>query len=303
MRPIEQHTRAGVRNKRPASIASFASVASLRALRAGGARRHRGFLMMEIIVGMALMGMALLIFTQLQSRHQNTEAGRVEGETMLSAQAVFAQYFMANRTEMLDAMAAVDADNANVQRHCLVRVGSVNNPAAAPGNGTIAWNGGPAINDGLKTCAIDLSLLQARNMWPRGFNVTHMSPETGGAWRHAAIFRRARGAGPDLIMNNADDVLTNDVEMLMVRMDEDGILGAINPATWRSSEQVRTRALAAMGTLGQSGGFVPIGVVGPCRAVGAAGANNLQACGPGWTTDLRGWITSTHANTLVGALP
>jgi len=275
-----------------------------------GSQRQRGWLMIEFIIGLILFGVVLVLVLEFQERQSNVEQGRLAGEELAGVQAAFAQYFNAHRGEILAATSAPDAANTMVQRHCAVRVIDLNatvNPGTSPGaagpNGALTWSGGPAINNGLKTCAFDLSLLQARGFWPRHLSLVRQSPDTGGAWRYVAIVRQVRGPGPDVVLGNADDVLTGDAEMLILRMNEAPALAPIEQNAWRANQSLQARTLSAAREAGPTGGFIPIGSAGACRAVNTGGANTIQACGPGWTVDLAQWIDATQFGQLRGALP
>lgn len=272
--------------------------------------RQRGFTMLEIIIGLALLGVALLGFARLQAQQTEAAQARTQGEALASVQAIFAQYFLVNRSEIMSAMGASAANDANVQKHCVIKVTNLTaaiNPGATPGaagpNGTLAWSGGAGINDGLKTCAFDLTLLQARGLWPTGLVVTFQNPDTGGVARWVAIVKRVRGPGADGILGNADDALTEDAEMVVAQMDEDGSLGAIAAGAWRQNPSLQTRVLGQADVLGQSGGHIPVGNTGACSAINNASPNSVRACGPGWSQDLQRWIDTTQFNTLRSALP
>lgn len=281
-----------------------------RVVRHAAQARQRGISLVETMMGIAIMGVALFGYLQMQAQQQDVQLGRTQGEALASAQALLAQYFIANRSEIMSAIAASSAADANVQKHCVIKVANPNaavNPGSAPGaagsNGTLVWSGGAAINDGKKTCAFDLSLLQARGMWPAGLSVTASNPETGGAGRWAAIVKRPRAAGPDGIPGNADDVLGEDAQMLIVFADDDNSLGAIAANTWRDNQPLRNRTLAQQEVLGQSGGMVPLGRVGACKAINQSAADAVQACGNGWSVNLSDWIDATQLNALKAVLP
>lgn len=278
-------------------------------MRRGARPDQRGISLIEVILGVAILAVAMLAFVNMQSAQQDIQTGRTKGEELASVQSLFAQYFLTNRSEIMQAMAASAASDANVQKHCVIRVDNLNaavNPGSTPGaagpNGTLAWSGGAGINDGKKTCAFDLSLLQAKGLWPRNMSVTIVNPETGGAARWVAIVKRVRAAGPDNVPGNTDDTLGDDAQMLIVLADEDGAL-AINANAWKRDATLQRRVLSQSEVLGQSGGFIPVGNIGPCRAVNQSGANQIQVCGAGWSLDLNDWLDDAKYNALKGALP
>jgi prepilin-type N-terminal cleavage/methylation domain-containing protein len=273
-------------------------------------RDQKGFFMVEIMIAIAVFSVILLFALDFQERQQATQEGRMMGEELSSVQTAFAQYFNANRAEILTASGASAAANAAVQQHCVVRVGNLNaaiNPGTSPGaagtNGTLMWSGGAGINDGRKTCAFDLSMLQARGFWPPNLPVVRQTADAGGPWRYVSIIRRVRGPGPDGVPGNGDDALTDDAEMLILRMAEDSGLPGLAANTWRNDRSLQQRTINAAREMGPTGGFIPVGAAGACRAVSAAGANNIQACGPGWTVDLAEWIDSAQIAALRATLP
>ena len=274
-------------------------------------RRHQsGIFMIEILMGIAVFAVILLMVLDFQDRQRSAQEGRILGEELSSVQTAFAQYFNANRDQILAAAGAPAAANAAAQQHCVVRVTNLNaaiNPGTSPGaagpNGTLMWSGGAGINDGRKTCAFDLSLMQARGFWPGHLPVVRQTADVGGAWRYVAIVRRVRGPGPDGVLGNGDDTLTDDAEMLILRMAEDPTLPGIAANTWRNDRALQNRTINAARQMGPTGGFIPVGDLGACRAVNAVGANNIQACGQGWQVDLADWIDPTQLGQLRSRLP
>lgn len=268
-------------------------------------RSEAGYMMMEILLGIAVLGVAMTGYLLMQAREQEVETGRKRGEELASYQALFVQYFLANRSEMIAAMGAANASDANVQKHCVIKVTNLDaaiNPGTVPGsagpNGTLIWSGGAGISDGKKTCAIDLTLLQAKGLWPRGMSVASTNPDTGGQGRWVAIFRRPRAAGPDGVLGNADDVLSEDAEMLLVFADDDGSLSGTQNTIWRKDVNYREKVLAQSGVLGQSGGFIPMG-----NTTCAGLSSKVEACGSGWKIDLDSWIDSSQLSVTKAVLP
>lgn len=267
----------------------------------GGVRCHSaGFSIMELMLGIGVLSAIMVMYLSFQMRQQDTQTGVTLGEELASAQALLQQYFLTNRQEIMAAIQATNASDPNVQKHCIVRVANTSAPVnATAGNGVVAWSGGATINDGKKTCAFDLSLLQAYGLWPRSLTVTRNNPETGGLGRWTAIVRGVRKPGPDNILGNADDVLGEDAEMLVVFADDNGNLGTIVADAWRRNEQLQTRVFAQRDALGQAGGMIPVGAIGVCNAT----QSSVQACGSGWRVDLSQWLDTTQYNALRTKLP
>lgn len=266
----------------------------------GRIQRQRGISMIETMIGLVIFGVVLTMVLGFQDRQTQIQKGRVIGEEIRSVQAAFLLHFKANQSAILEATGAADNSNAAVRQQCVVQVNP--NLAINPGtNGRLMWSGGAAINDGLKTCAFDLSLLQALGTWPRHLPVVQRTADVNVDWRYVAIVRRVRGPGPDGLLNNADDVLTNDAEMLVLRMAESAPTIAAN--AWRNDRALQIRTLSAVRELGSTGGFIPIGNAGACRANNSGAANSIQVCGDGWQVDLAGWIDGAGMTALRDSLP
>jgi len=271
------------------------------ARRKGCQRSVLGFSMIEIMLGLAIMSSVLIFALRMQTSQQAAQDGIRAADTLKTFQQLAAQYFISNQAAMIAAMGASSAGDGNVQAHCVIYVttpSAVLNPGTTPGasggNGTLAWSGGATINDGKKSCVIDGSLMQAKGVWPSNLAVTQMD-DGAGMWRYAAIFKRVRLPGPDNILGNADDVLGNDVEMLVVRIPESGTMPTLTSAQWATNRALIERTLTAMKAIGQSGGFIPIGSYGACHATKTL----LQVCGQGWNIDLSQWIDPGKFSVIV----
>lgn len=264
---------------------------------------QRGFVMTEILLGLGV-SVAVLIFSMRMAQEYVADGrARINAENFSAFQQIAAQHFMANRTEMLTAMADTSVTDS-VKKHCVIKVA---NTAAAidPGTtaGTAGLNGTPAWSSALNTCALDASLLSARKAWPgNNMPIDFVDVDTGGAWRYVAIFRRVMGPGSDGVFGNADDSLTENVEMLTVRMDMDDSLGSIAAAVWKNKS--RTNQLwTTVAAMGATGGYIPIGNIGVCKAYKTGSSDDLEACGNGWKVKLNTFIDAAQITTLQNALP
>lgn len=250
----------------------------------------RGMAILEIILAVATVGVMISYYLKISDKQFNEQKGRIEAENEALFQQLAQQYFTTNRTAMISAMGSATA-SADVTSHCAV---SVTNTAAAvapgttPGsagtNGTLSWSATK------KTCAFDTTFLRAKGIWPLDA-LEFQDPEMGGAWRYVAIFRRVPG---DLA------VLTENVEMLIARMDVDGALpSGLTRDTWANDDARKQRNEAARGVRGFTGGAMPIGDVGWCKTT----KTNTQACGNGWKADLANFLDGTQLQALRDKLP
>lgn len=262
----------------------------------------RGFSIFEMVLSVAAMGVALVFVIQLMNDNEYRAAGRDNAEQMNTFEQVATNYFNANSSAIMAAIAAASASDTNVQSHCVINVpnaGAAIAPGTTPGsagtNGTLAWSSSKY------TCAFDASLLAAKGLWPGSgaMGTTGHDADMGGDWRYVAIFRRQRLPGPDATLGNADDTWSPDAEMLIVRADTDSTLPAIDTNAMRKDSQRALNLSSQRQTAGVSGGTVPVGDLVWCRAT----RTDVQVCGAGWTIDLSNFIDATNLTTLKNALP
>lgn len=266
----------------------------------------KGFSIIEILIGIAVMGGALAFYLKLQTEHNRNDTAAAQGQQLKETQELFRRYFYANRQEILLATGAASASDTNVQKHCVVMVPNHtatvapgNNPGNPGSNGLLAWSGGSGIGTGLKTCAFDLSLLRARGVFvPGTLPISHIGANTGGGWRYAAIIKRVRMPGPNNILGDSDDVLGSDAEMLIVKLDEDRSLSGLSHDLWRAGG-LRQHTLQKIKPLGSAGGYLPVGQGGACSST----RTSTTVCGSSWTLDMSQWIASTQLSTHRNAMP
>ncbi len=264
-------------------------------------RRARGFSIFEMLLSVAAMGVALGFAIQIMSENEYRNVGRGQAEQMGTFEQVVANYYWANREEMMSAMSAAAATDANVQKHCVIRV-TTPTAAIVPGTtpGTAGTNGTLAWSSTRYTCAFDASTLVAKGLWPgSSMGVTGHDPDMGGDWAYVAIFRRQRLAGPDGTLGNTDDTWSPDAEMLIVRADVDGTLPTINTDAVRKDSQRMLTLTSQRLASGTNGGVIPVGDLSWCSATSTA----VQVCGLGWTMDLTNFIDAGSLTTLKTALP
>ena len=235
-------------------------------------RRQRGISLIESIIAVGLMGAALVLVTQYRVSETSVDTGRKEGQTLQSFQALAAQYFINNRSEIEAAINASSSSDPEVTKHCVGFIDDIdddlnlNPPNPADQNGKVLWSGTK------NTCAFDLTLLQHKGLSP-AFNVSHVHPSGGtGTFRHVAVFRREAGQTPD--------TLSADTQMLVLAVAENG--GGSVPIT----SPVLKNFQGQMRVLGESGGVVPVGLYGDCTA----NSTKVEVCGQGWRFDLSDWV-------------
>lgn len=271
-------------------------------------RSKRGFTIIEILIGLAFIAAALATYLKLQENEVREGVARVQADHLKLTKEIFEKYYNDNARSILRAAGALNSSDPAVQSHCVVMVANTSasvNPGTSPGvngpNGRLAWSGGTGIDTGLKTCAYDLSLLRAKGVFlNQTLPISYHDVGLGGSWRYVAVVKRVRGSGPNNILGDSDDVLTKDAEMLVVRMDEDASLTALNQQIWRGQESAfRQQTLNIYRNMGASGVYLPVGRGGSC----ASTSTQSEVCGVGWVRDINHWISPSHVTTLRGRMP
>lgn len=230
-------------------------------------RRQRGMSIFEISLGTALMGLVIAYAMTINTRAGDQDAGRRDADSLSSFANMAAEYYTANRTAIDAAMRA----GTLASTYCRLDV-------AADGTG-----GTTAYSSTLKTCAIDPTLLRARNLWPAG-----MSVEARGG-RYVAIFRT-------IYDTQATPQPTGGVEVLIALAQTSGTLSPVTLNN-RLTDEVQ----AGMTALGGVGGYVPIGTMGACKALRSSAA--YEACGNGWKVNLANFVDAAQLTVFANALP
>lgn len=221
--------------------------------------RQRGFSIMEIMIGTALIASLLGSVMVLQARSNNETTGRNDADSLASFQQIVGQYMIANRT---DIEAAMGGDATAAAAHCLVNV-------AADGTG-----GTVSANSTKHTCAFDATLLRAKGVWPNG-----MSVNVNGTGRWVAIVRQIWSGGATPAATGADEVL-----IVQAPIDGSGDVLTTGTVTFTGDVRRASEELSAgMAALGGSGGYVPPGKdYANCQY----NATTKQVCGAGWVVTL-----------------
>jgi type II secretory pathway pseudopilin PulG len=225
--------------------------------------RQRGLSLLEALLTTALLlamlgGVARLLSDARDSLHAARAAERLQ-----SFQTAAAEYLLANREPILDAMTTGN-DGGQWCRMDLLPDGS---------------GGTPSFDTTRRTCRIDATLLKAKGLLPPGHPGTTVQGET-----LVAIFRR--------VVQGSQ--LTGHVEMLMLAT-------YAGTAAHVPDDRRYLRSVAASERLGASGGWVPDRDRGTCRAVRAS--STYEVCGPGWKLDLRDFLTPGEIASFRTLLP
>jgi type II secretory pathway pseudopilin PulG len=227
-------------------------------------RLQKGLSILEVTIGMALLGLVLTYSLTLNQRSVEQTAGRNAADSASNFQQLAAQYYALNRTAMDTAM----TDGTDAATYCRVNVN-------ADGTG-----GATANSTTLRTCAFDTTQLRARGVWPRGASVDTL----GG--RYTAIVRR--------IYNGTTPTGASDMLIVLAQPS-----GTLTPVVKES--RIMGELSASMDAMGGTGGMVPVGEAGACRTVRAS--STLQACGHGWQVNLSDFLSPAQLTTFSNALP
>jgi type II secretory pathway pseudopilin PulG len=225
--------------------------------------QQRGMIIIEIIIGLGLIGVALAMGMYVNRTAEDQSTGRAAADTLSTFQQLASEYYLANRDGFTLAM---DGDTAAMDLYCLINVSVANGSAS----------GTRAATSGKHTCAFDTTHLRAARQWPGELTVN----ADKGRGRYVAIVRQ--------IMDE-NNVATGADEMLIVTapLSNGNVMTAGAVAFTGDKARKAEEIAATMATLGGSGGYIPPGAdMGPC----AYNASSKQACGNGWTVQLSDFI-------------
>jgi len=226
-------------------------------------RKQGGMGLVEIIIGLAIMGAVLGYLVRMNARAESQTMGRARADALASFQQLAGQFFLGNRAGIESAMGG---DSALASDLCRINV-------AADGTG-----GTTTMNSTKRTCAFDSTLLKAKGGWPSG-QMLNVSSNT----RYVAIARQ-------IMSNDAVPEPTGDVEMLVVmaQLDATGNVMTSGTVTFTGDKEKAMQEIkAGMDALGGTGGYIPPGSdTGPCRY----NATVKQACGNGWSVSLNDFL-------------
>ena len=228
-------------------------------------KAQRGAMLVEYIIGAALLGVILVFVLDLQNRNDLEMRAKSEAEGQAQFIQIASQYFLNNRAAYDTAMDT----GTGADQYCLVGV-------SPDGTGGTQKN-----NTTLKTCAFDATLLIAKGQWPEG-----LATETRNG-RFTVILRRSYDSTPSP---------TGGHEAFFVLASPSGTLTATT-----MTKETSTALAVGKTTLGSVGGYVPIGAVGACSTSRAS--TTYQACGDQWQVDMANFINSSELTTFGAALP
>ena len=226
-----------------------------------------GFIMMEIMLGLIVMGLVLAMALNMTMEGEDQAAGRTKAEGLSSFSQLASQYFIANRTAINSAM----TDGTDKSEYCVININE---------DGT---GGTVAQSDTKHTCAFDATLLRAKGVWPAGMSTDVM----GG--RHVAIARQIYDTA-------TPPVATGGVDLLIVLASPTGALTPVKTDTRKTTELI-----SSMTTLGGTGGIVPVGAMGSCKT--QRSSSTYEICGNGWKVNLSDFIDPTEVTKFGAALP
>lgn len=228
-------------------------------------RKHRGAMLVEFLIGAAVLGLVINYFLDLQRQNDVQVKAKADAEAQSMFIQVASQYFLNNRSAFDTAMDTGTGAN----QYCMLGVN-------ADGTG-----GTQANSTTLHTCAFDANLLVAKGLWPSGLST---STKNG---RFTMILRRVYDSTP---------AATGGHEAFFVLASTTGSLSAVT-----MTRETSTALAAGKASLGTVGGYVPVGNMGGCAAIRTT--STYQACGEGWQVNLANFISSAQLTTFGNALP
>jgi hypothetical protein len=202
-----------------------------------------------------------------KNENEHLQIGRQVADAKSTFIALASQFFQSNRSAFEAAM----MDGTGASSWCLVGV----NPDGTGGTLTV--------DTALHTCTIDTYFLRAKNLWPSGMNLD----EADG--RYAAVFKLEYDTQTPPQPTGGDFMFTPLIQP-----------GGTLPPAGKDPDAFK-EALAAMRTLGGTGGVLPVGDLGGCANVRAT--NTYQACGSGWIINLSDYISAPQLAVFANALP
>ena len=229
--------------------------------------KQRGYSMLEVMIGLAIMGTIFVGALTLADQARDQTSGRSKADLLVSFQQLAAQYFLANRAGIEAAMAG---DATAALDHCLT------DAAVAPGG----WVGVNTVNTVKRTCAFDATLLVAKGLWPLNLPIN-----VQGGGRYVAIIRQIMSTEPIPQPTGADEML------VVLAPLNDGLVQTSGSAPFNGNvARVMEEIGAGMAAMGGSGGYVPPGTDYANCQYHDIDAHHLdstnQACGANWSVSL-----------------
>lgn len=197
-----------------------------------------GFSLLEILIGLIITSYTMIMMVQMSAQAASELKAKNLAESMQAFQRIATDYFLFNRTEMLDAMSNTTS-STNRDKHCRINV-----PASGTGGNVIA---DPATTH---TCTFDTTLMTAVAGLPAG-----VANNNEARIRWIATFRRIYAA---------DGSPTDNADLL--------IYGA-QTTTNSGADITHAEARIAANIAGGNGGVIFSSNQPGCLATEACGSN------------------------------
>ena len=211
----------------------------------------RGFAMLELMMGLALMALISLSGVALAARVQRLNAAHEDAQAMAAFSQLVTQYWVANRV----AIELVMSGQSQVgSTYCAINV-SMDGLTLTP-----------SFDTSKRTCVIDSTLLQAKGLWPSSMPTQRAND------RWVAAFKQ--------VMHLNDPTGADEVFMFMSPVQNGQLMSQGVPKVSLPVQTYVEQFQASMAELGGMGGFVP-----PMQTVGNCLYNSSvqQACGRDWS--------------------
>ncbi|NEX64524.1 hypothetical protein [Noviherbaspirillum galbum] len=228
--------------------------------------RQEGLTLAEVILGLAIMISTFVLTIPWMAQNARDMRAKNVAEHAQAFMQAASQYYLANSTGMLAAM----ADGTGAASYCQIKAD------------TVLGTGGTTTNDAtLHTCAVDANWLIYKSYLPSTFRATNPYGQ-----RLVAIFRR--------IYDSTNTVASMNADMLMVGAQENASTISVP-----SYDEMLTTAEV----LGSNGGVTPDKDRTSCKAVRSSAT--YQVCGANgtWKVDLSQYISAAQLATFAGKLP
>ena len=228
---------------------------------------QKGFFLVELMVGLAIIGTVLLFAASLSKTSDAKVGGAESGQQLIEFTAEASKFYKTNRAVIDAAM----TDGTAAAQWCKIGL-------AADGSG------GTQANSVTKhTCAFDASLMKAKGL----FNVS-LSTGTRES-SYVAIFRQ-------LYDTASPPVATGASEAIFVLTPKSGALDGVIVTPEMSDEIISART-----AMGGVGGMVPAGDFAGC--VASRTSATFQVCGTSWKVNLTDYIDPPQLATFAASLP
>lgn len=227
--------------------------------------RSRGFSLLEVIAGLAIVGVVAAGTLMQTTSATNKTIGRQAGDSLSSFQQIASTFYQNNRASFDTVVGNSTGAATAAATYCQVNV-----PSGSSTGTTVA-------NLSQNTCAFDATLLRANNLWPSNVPV-----EVPGG-RYVFVVHGIWSTGSTPAYTGADEVLIVHAAESNGNVQTTGGTGTSATTTAQFKDQMAGSNAA----LGQNGGYVPPGQsYGTCQFTGST----QQVCGNGWSVTLSTFV-------------